>query len=275
MKPAEAGLPVPPNLSRGLHASREEWLASGKVAVEVLCQTIGREDLAGIELLDVGCGTKIVKTLLDNDLPIGHYAGIDVDPDVISWLQANVTDPRFEFHRIDAHNELYNPDGTPLADFDLLPVGPRRFDLISLFSVFTHLAPHDYVAMLHLLRRHIKPDGKLTFSLFLIDIEHPHPQAFADTIRNQVNSDDPAVREKAMAKLVEVRKQFAARNHDPQAKDQDPRFLDADLDMPLAQARYRRDYATELFDDTGWAIESIHPPHPEGHIQHRIVARPV
>ena len=37
----------------------------------------------------------------------------------------------------------------------------RQFDLICLFSVFTHLAPADYVAMLRLLRRFAKPGGRL------------------------------------------------------------------------------------------------------------------
>ena len=51
---------------------------------------------------------------------------------------------------------VYNPGGKQLAGFDLLPAGPRQFDLISLFSVFTHLAPPDFVSMLRLLRRHIQ-----------------------------------------------------------------------------------------------------------------------
>jgi SAM-dependent methyltransferase len=126
-----------------------------------------------VELLDVGCGTKVVKTLLDNSMPIGRYVGIDASSEVIEWLQANVSDPRFEFHHLDAHNAMYNPEGIDLASFELLPVGPRRFDLICLFSVFTHLAPHDYVAMLRLLRRHAKPDARLLFSLFLRDPNTP------------------------------------------------------------------------------------------------------
>ena len=36
------------------------------------------------------------------------------------------------------------------------------------FSVFTHLAPHDYAVMLKLQRRYIKPGGKRVFSVFLI-----------------------------------------------------------------------------------------------------------
>ena len=78
---------------------------------------------------------------------------------MIEWLRANVSDPRFDFCFLDAHNARYNARGKQLAGFDLLPAGPRQFDLISLFSVFTHLAPPDFVSMLRLLRRHIKRDG--------------------------------------------------------------------------------------------------------------------
>jgi SAM-dependent methyltransferase len=227
MASSEAGLPVPAYLQRGLHESREEWLESGLFLVDLLCRTIGRDDLSEVDLLDVGCGTKIVKTLLDSSEPIEHYTGIDAAPEVINWLQANVSDPRFEFHLLDAHNELYNPEGEPLDSFELLPVGPRRFDLICLFSVFTHLAPDDFVAMLRLLRRHVRQDGMLLFSLFL--------------------------------------KQPLS------AADHGPGFIDEIPQRPLLRARYTREYALELLDGTGWEVETIHPPHPKGYIQHYMI----
>jgi SAM-dependent methyltransferase len=159
----QQGLPVPPRLYRGPYRSEEEWVESGLFTVDLLCRTLGREDLSGVEVLDVGCGTKVVKTLLDHEMAVGHYVGIDATSEVIDWLQANVSDPRFEFHYLDAHNAMYNPTGTDLASFKSLPVGTRRFDLICLFSVFTHLAPHDFEAMLQLLRRHVRRDGRLLF----------------------------------------------------------------------------------------------------------------
>ena len=118
-----APLAVPPELQRGAHRSREEWFESALFAIDLLTRTLGRSDLAGVEVLDVGCGTKIVKALLDHELPIGHYAGVDASSEVIDWLQANVSDPRFEFHHLDAHNAMYNPTGEDLATFELLPVG--------------------------------------------------------------------------------------------------------------------------------------------------------
>jgi SAM-dependent methyltransferase len=183
---------------------------------------------------------------------------------VIDWLRENVRDPRFEFHLLNARNGHFNPQGEPLEGFDLLPVGPRRFDLICLFSVFDHLPPDDYVAMLHLLRRHIEPDGTLLFSLLLIDAEHP--SAYEQAIRRRLNSDNPEVRAKAAADVEVALRRVAA-------SDYDPRFKDADPDQPLAQARYTKDYAIELFDGTGWEIEAVHPP--ERYIQHHLVCRPV
>ena len=131
------------------HETREEWVESGRFAVELLCRTLERKNLSGVDLLDVGCGTKIVKTLLDNSMPIGRYVGIDASAEVIDWLKANVSDPRFEFHRLNAHNAMYNPEGR-IWQLRGTAGGRAWFDLICLFSVFTHLAPHDYVAMLRL-----------------------------------------------------------------------------------------------------------------------------
>jgi SAM-dependent methyltransferase len=245
-------------LQRGPRREREEWIESANFAVTLLCRTLGRADLGGVDVLDVGCGTKVAKVLLDQSLPIGRYVGIDVSATIIDWLRAHVSDPRFEFHDLDAHNELYNPSGVPLADFERLPVGPARFDLICLFSVFTHLAPNDYVAMLHLLRKHVKPDGTLLFSLFLNDPEHP--SVFARAVKADLVSDDPAVVAAAKAAVAEVMAAKAGGFHDEVP------------DQPLLRARYDKDYALELIDGTGWEVVSVNPP--EQHIQHYIVCRP-
>jgi SAM-dependent methyltransferase len=245
-----------------MHSTDAQWEESGVFAVDLLCRTLDREDLSGVEVLDVGCGTKLVKTLIDHSLPVRRYVGIDVSSEIIEWLRANVADPRFEFHPLDARNEMYNPDGTELADFELLPVGGRRFDLICLFSVFTHLAPHDYVAMLRLLRRHAKPDTRLLFSLFLRDPERE--TTYEQAIRHRLASDDPQVRERTKASL--------ARAIDHRASQRNARFVDEVPGRPLEIARYERDYALELVDGTGWQVLELRPP--EQHIQHYMICRP-
>jgi SAM-dependent methyltransferase len=261
--PVASPLPVPPGLQRGAHDTREEWVESGLFSVDLLCRELGRKDLAGVDLLDVGCGTKIVKTLLDNSMRIGRYVGIDVSSEVIDWLQANVSDPRFEFHRLDAHNAMYNPEGTDLASFKLLPVGGRYFDLICLFSVFTHLAPHDYVAMLRLVRRHAKPDARLLFSLFLR--ESAGEEQFAQAVEARLASADPEVRRRTEAAIGRLLERRAAQD--------DSRFIDEVPDHPLQIARYESGYALELVDGTGWKVLELHPP--ERFIQHYMICAPI
>lgn len=228
-------------------------------ALDLLRRTVDRPDLEGIEVLDVGCGTKLSKALLDNREPIGRYVGVDVSPTVIAWLSANVEDERFEYHHLDARNDLYNPSGTPLDQLEQLPVGGRRFDLISLFSVFTHLDPADYVVMLRLLRHHVNGDGRLLFSLFVKDPQRPSPYDLA--FKAMVASSDPAVAEKANDALARV---MARPNR---------RFVDEVPGKPLLRARYDEDYALELIEGTGWEVMSLNPP--ERHIQHYMICRPV
>lgn len=200
-----------------------------------------------------------MKTLLDNAHPLGRYVGIDVSEPVIGWLKEQVTDLRFEFHHLNAHNDLYNPNGTPLNEFPQLPTDLRAFDLICLFSVFTHLAPDDYVAMLHLLRRHVRPDGRLVFSAFLNDPDNPSLLTLA--LEAALASLDPAVVAQAEQAIANV----------PSGEDR--RFVDEVPEQPLLVARYDKDFALELIEGTGWEVDSIDPPNE--HIQFAIVCHPI
>jgi SAM-dependent methyltransferase len=224
-------------------------------AVDLLCATVRRPDLAGVSVLDVGCGTKLVKTILDGGRPIGRYVGVDVSARVIDWLRANVDDPRFEFQHLGARNDLYNPEGPLLSEFEQLPVN-GQFDLICLFSVFTHLAPDDFVAMLRLTRRHVKPDGVLLFSLFIDD-----PTPYVRLLEEALASDDPALVQRAEASVAAA------------AANPFHGYRDAVPDQPLMQARYTQKYALELIDGTGWEVVALHPPGE--HIQHHIICRPI
>jgi len=250
-------LPVPAELQRGNHKNREEWLESARFILDLMAQTLGRVDLRDVDVLDVGCGTKLVKVLLDEDRPIGRYTGVDVSSEVIDWLHAQVDDPRFEFHHLAARNDLYNRDGVALGEIERLPFPDRTFDLISLFSVFTHLDPADYVAMLRLMRHYASPHSKLLFSLFVRNTE-----ALAQALHAALNSDDAELVAQAQAAIE------AARQNPP------PRFVDAIPDKPLMRAVFNRDYAIELVQGTGWAIESVNAPVPP-YIQHYMICSPV
>jgi SAM-dependent methyltransferase len=160
-------LEIPPALRRGTRRRDDEWEAKGLRLLDLIASTFG--PLESMSVLDVGCGTRLAKVILDRDVAIGGYTGFDVSEEIIEFLSANVTDARMAFHHLDAHNEMYNPQGRPLDSFDRLPVG--EFDAVSAFSVFTHLAPHDFAAMLRLTRRHVRPGGGMLFSLFIDDVD--------------------------------------------------------------------------------------------------------
>lgn len=305
-------LHVPPEMRRSA-VKEEEWLDSARWLLELTCERLGHDSLADLRVLDVGCGTKLTKALLEDERPIGRYVGVDVDPDVIALLHDQVHDERFEFHHMDVHNAMYNPTGLPLAERERLPVGDEQFDVIILFSVFTHLAPHDYPEMLRLLRAHAAPDGGLLYSLYLRETDETvadtvarrlgnamteRPVArkrFAERFRARIEAGD----EQALAQLARRQAERRARieagadtdaaarevppapstappadRDGPRAAEvAEPDFVDLYPEEPLRVAIYARPYALDLVDGTGWEVTSVHPP--DRYVQHQIVCRPV
>lgn len=249
---SELALHVPRELRRGFLASDEvDSVNSGHELIRVMCDKLGMPSLEGKSVLDMGCGTKLVQAILTRELPVGRYVGCDVYGDMIEYLSANVEDPRFEFYPLSFHNEMYNPDGEPLSAESVLPVQENDFDIICLFSVFTHLAPEDYHAMLKMLRRYIKPGGHLLYSLFVNEItEGGH--GFLDRMLPYIEA--------------KLKTDEASRSLEP------PDFVDWDPDKPLLQAIYSRRYALELIEGTGWQMESLNDP--EEYIQHYMVCTP-
>lgn len=142
---------------------------SGKWLLDRMARQLGFESLAGTSVLDFGCGVRFTQAILNGRLPIGEYAGVDCYPAMIEFLRERVVDPRFSFHLLDARHALYNPGGTPLVSSTPLPLPERHFDVACMFSVLTHQYPEDSRAILSILRRHVRPTGRLFFTCFLDD----------------------------------------------------------------------------------------------------------
>jgi SAM-dependent methyltransferase len=226
--------------------------------IDHMCGHVGVPDLGDLEVLDFGCGIRFTQAFVNRSVPIGHYVGVDVSRDVIAFLQANVSDHRFEFLHLDAHNDLYNPGGQPLSSLTVPEIEGRRFDLICLFSVFTHLAPADYVAMLQLLRRFVKPDGRLFFTLF-VNERTDGGYGYIDRLSAAMTaSTDPKVKQR-----------LAAAAH---ARTEPPDFVDIDKKEPLLVAMYSRRHALDLIEGTGWNVLELAPP--GRHLQHHIICAP-
>lgn len=129
---------------------------------------LGWSDLAGRDVLDVGCGVRFTQTILNRALPVGSYTGVDVDAPLISYLTEHVDDRRFAFRHWNVSNAMYNPKGEPLETRPRLPVPRRaRYDVIWMYSVITHTAPRDAEALFALARRHVKRGGGMLFSAFV------------------------------------------------------------------------------------------------------------
>jgi len=245
---------VPEELRRGGKKENEKAsVASGFALLDLMCKKLGITDLAGKDLLDMGCGNKFTQAILEGGLPIRRYVGIDIHPELIQFLQSNVTDDRFTYYTSNTQNAMYNPEGEPLSEKTRLPLDEASFDVVSLFSVFTHLAPNDYVAMLKLLRRYIKPEGRIFFSL-IVNEQTAGGHGFLDRMAPYIAS---ALTEEHL-----------------QSGPQGPKdFVDWVPERPLWRAVYSRENAIRLVAGTGWEIESLNDP--EEHIQHYMICRPV
>lgn len=247
-------LDVPMRFHRGALKDRDATMESAVFLLGYMCDKLGLPDLSQQDVLDVGCGTKFTQALLEHGLPIKSYVGVDVYREMIAFLRENVSDPRFEYHHIDVHNDLYNPGAPTMTEHTDLGVGDRTFDVICLFSVFTHQAPDDYVTMLRLLRRYVRPNGRLFYTLFVDELtEGGH--GFIDRVERGLRGRDEG--------RLPV---------EGQQREVKP-FVDVYPDKPLLCAMYSREYAHELIEGTGWRPLELLPPNE--YAQHHFVCAPV
>lgn len=270
---------VPLELRRGVHRSDQEWLPGALELLDLLASAFGRADLATASVLDVGCGTKLAAAIVNRSVPIGRYVGVDTDAEVTSFLAERLDDPRMSFHHLDAHNELYNSGGRPLASYERLPGVEGQFDIVCLFSVFTHLAPHDYTAMLELLRAHVTPEGGLLFSLFVNERTEQVAGEFRREFLRRWEAGDPEivsalnqeVRRRRQAGLPDVPDEAGSGVTDDSTI---PDFIDRVPEQPLLEAAYSESYARRLIEGTGWEVVELRPP-VRRLIQHHFICRPV
>jgi SAM-dependent methyltransferase len=254
-----AELVVPSELCRNAVTDSAAALDGAVWLIDHMARHLGVSDLGGLDVLDFGCGVRFTQAFINRGLPIGHYTGVDVSREVIDFLRAEVSDPGLEHYHLDAYNERYNPTGQPLETMTVPEIEGRRFDLICLFSVFTHLEPADYVAMLRLLQRFVKPDGRLFFTVFLNEVTEGG-YGYIDRVSKGVAA--------AAAKDPSVKKALASRGADREPPD----YMDVNPDDPLWVALYSRRHALGLIEETGWRVLEVAPP--DVHLQHHVVCAP-
>jgi SAM-dependent methyltransferase len=163
-------LEVPAHLHRNSPTvAVDGYEETGRVLIELATQRLGLDTLADSEVLDVGCGVRFAQTIVNRRIPIKRYTGIEVHRPVVDFMSQNLEpfDPRFKFVHWDVRHELFNTgSSSALKDEASLPVD-SMFDVVWLFSVFTHLDLSDARTLLTLIRRVIRPTGRLLFTAFI------------------------------------------------------------------------------------------------------------
>lgn len=203
-------LVIPDELHRNapdVHASGPEH--TGSILIDLVVKCLGLRDLSDSDVPDVGCGVRFTQAIINRDIPIKSYTGVDVHRSLIEFLQREVDDPRFSFSHWDAQNAKYHPQGVKITRESRLPVD-GLFDIIWLFSVFTHLDRSDADALLAILRRHVRPGGALFFSAFLDDT--------IDTFEDRLPDrplDWPCYSEQYMRQLVVANRWRVSSVHPP------------------------------------------------------------
>lgn len=152
----------------------------------LVLQRLGWESFADKDILDVGCGSRFTLAIINRRIPVKSYTGIEINRQIVDFFKLEVEpdDKRFHYAHWNVRNAMYNPGGIPMTQFAELPVR-GDFDLIWLFSVFTHLNPDDALALLKLMRRKIRPGGRLFFTA--------HTSREVETFEDKI-SDKPLLR---------------------------------------------------------------------------------
>jgi hypothetical protein len=128
-------LSVPREFRREGKADNEvESVASGQDLIKPMCRNLGKATLAETDVLDRGCGTKLVQAIPDTELPVRIYVGIDVHTPLIEFLKVNVTDDRFTFsplidtmkYKTRSGNRCRHPPSPRTTARAFAPETPRR-----------------------------------------------------------------------------------------------------------------------------------------------------
>ncbi len=124
-----------------------------------------------ISLLDIGCGQGRLPIGLGRLLGEINYYGLDVDKHSIKWCNKyiNKYSPTFSFAHLDFFNERYNKKGIKLDDDFRFKFEEHYFDIIYLYSVFSHTTREDMLIYLNEFKRILKPGGRVFFTTFVED----------------------------------------------------------------------------------------------------------
>ena len=257
--PGDDGVRCAEGPAPGRHRSDEEWVASGTTLLDLLAR-LSTDQTSPTVVARRGVRHEVHQGDPRGRRPDRRYVGVDTAADIISFLAANVDDPRFAFHHLDAHNELYNPTGMPLGSFHDLPVAVR-FDLISLFSVFTHLALPTTTGRCSSSSARMSPTAAGCCS--------PCSSTRGSTPRSAAAFNQELQRRREAGDLDVIRPS-RTRRRGVGSPTSSTGYLSGLCSRPCTP----RPSPAGSSRGTGWEVVGLHPPQPSV-VQHHFVCRPV
>lgn len=120
--------------------------------------------------LEIGCGPgRLAIGILKSVGEIKQYSAIDVNKTSVEWCNKYIQEkhPTFNFIHLDVANPRYNKNGKLEQDSISLPFEDRTFDIIYLYSVFSHLVTKDVETYCSEFARLLKPHGKVFLTAFV------------------------------------------------------------------------------------------------------------
>ena len=167
---SEPGLPAKATNFTG--SAGPDFSSRGDALVKTLA------DLAGMtpssHVLDVGCGVGKLAIAMTHFLDEnGSYEGLDIVPDAIEWCTKHVVGPHGNVHFTvaDVYNKEYNPKGRVQPANYRFPYDDDTFDVVALYSVFTHMLPDDVDQYISEIARVLKTNGHIFATYFIINPE--------------------------------------------------------------------------------------------------------
>lgn len=158
--------PLPPGKYRmgGAHFKNDK--AFVRTAVRDVRRLVKYCDLTEeSSLLDWGCGAGRLAVGVHEEFGrIRDYHGVDIQPELIEWAQANLSGEGYRFTCLDLSNERYNPDGSPERT---LAADPGTIDAFYAYSVFSHMNDVDTPAYLDLIATALAPSGRALVTCFV------------------------------------------------------------------------------------------------------------
>ena len=150
----------------GIHFQEDAaYLASAEEEAKRLQEHLDLNEESA--LLDIGCSTGRLAIGIQRTIGNVTYRGVDVSETSIRWAKRNIQKhhPTFRFLHLNIKNERYNPQGS--MEEHLLPFESQSFDIIYLYSVFSHMKEEHVVEYLREFSRLLRNGGRIFLTVFV------------------------------------------------------------------------------------------------------------